>query len=247
MKKHMKQPLESSIVIDCLVVDDEPIAREGIMEYIRQIDYLRPVAQCKSATEAAALLQKNKIDLIFLDIQMPKLSGIEFVKALAAPPLVIFTTAYSEYALEGFELDVVDYLLKPISFQRFLKAVDKAQNYLHAKNKDVSITQDFFFIKCNGKIEKIIMSDVVYIEALANYVIIHTGQKQYITYLTFSGIEEQLPAHLFIRIHKSYLIAVSAIQTIDGNEIITSSTRLPLSKNYRNDVMNRIESRLIKR
>jgi len=247
MKKPMKQPLKSNTVINCLVVDDEPIAREGIMEYIRQIDYLRPVAQCKSATEAAALLQKNKIDLIFLDIQMPKLSGIEFVKALAAPPLVIFTTAYSEYALEGFELDVVDYLLKPISFQRFLKAVDKAQNYLHAKNKDVSITQDFFFIKCNGKIEKIIMSDVVYIEALANYVIIHTGQKQYITYLTFSGIEEQLPAHLFIRIHKSYLIAVSAIQTIDGNEIITSSTRLPLSKNYRNDVMNRIESRLIKR
>ena len=143
----MKQPLKSDTVIDCLVVDDEPIAREGIMEYIRQIDYLRLVGQCKSATEAASLLQKNKIDLLFLDIQMPKLSGIEFVKALADPPLIIFTTAYSEYALEGFELDVVDYLLKPISFQRFMKAVDKAQNYLHARVKDVSITRDFFFIK----------------------------------------------------------------------------------------------------
>jgi DNA-binding LytR/AlgR family response regulator len=234
-------------MINCLVVDDEPIAREGMMEYVRQIDYLNPVAQCKSAAEAAGLLQKNKIDLIFLDIQMPKLTGIEFIKALADPPLVIFTTAYSEYALEGFELDVVDYLLKPISFARFLKAVEKAQNFMNARNKEVSITNDFFFIKCNGKIEKIVMAEVIYIEAMANYVIIYTRQKKYITYLTFSGIEEQLPAELFVRIHKSYLVAISAIQTIDGDEVLTSSMRLPISKNYRHDVMSRIESRIIKR
>lgn len=234
-------------MINCLVVDDEPIAREGMMEYVRQVDYLNPVAQCKSAAEAAGLLQKNKIDLIFLDIQMPKLTGIEFVKALAEPPLVIFTTAYSEYALEGFELDVVDYLLKPISFARFLKAAEKAQSYLHARNKEVSITDDFFFIKCNGKIEKIVMADVIYIEAMANYVIIYTRQKKYITYLTFSGIEEQLPAQLFVRIHKSYLVAISAIQTIDGDEVITNLMRLPISKNYRNNVMSRIDSKFIKR
>ena len=234
-------------MINCLVVDDEPIARDGMMEYIGQIDYLNPVAQCKSAAEAAGLLQKNKIDLVFIDIQMPKLSGIEFVKALANPPLIIFTTAYSEYALEGFELDVVDYLLKPISFARFLKSVEKAQSYLHARNKEISITQDFFFIKCNGKIEKIIMADVIYIEAMSNYVIIHTRQKKYITYMTFSGIEEQLPAHLFVRIHKSFLVAIPAIQTIDGNEVITNQVRLPMSKNYRNEVMRRIEPRLIKR
>jgi DNA-binding LytR/AlgR family response regulator len=234
-------------VINCLVVDDEPIARRGIMEYIRQIDYLNAVAQCKSAAEAAGLLQKNKIDLVFLDIQMPMLTGIEFVKALADPPLIIFTTAYSEYALEGFELDVVDYLLKPISFARFLKAAEKAQSYVNARNREVSITPDFFFIKCNGKIEKIIMADVVYIEAMANYVIIHTRQKRYITYLTFSGIEEQLPTQLFVRIHKSYIVAISAIQTIDGNDVLTSSIRLPMSKNYRNEVMNRIDSRFLKR
>ncbi len=234
-------------MINCLVVDDEPIAREGILEYIRQLDYLNPVAQCKNAAEAAGWLQKGEIDLVFLDIQMPKLTGIEFVKALANPPLIIFTTAYSEYAIEGFELDVVDYLLKPISFPRFLKAVEKAQNYLHAKSKDLSITQDFFFIKCNGKIEKIVMADVIFIEAMANYVIIHTRQKKYITYLTFSGIEEQLPSQLFIRIHKSFLVAIAAIQTIDGTEVITSSASLPLSKNYRNEVLSRIESRLIKR
>ena len=247
MKTPMKQPLRSNTVINCLVVDDEPIARKGLMEYIRQIDYLYLVDQCNSAAEAAGMLQKNKVDLIFLDIQMPKLSGIEFLKALASPPLVIFTTAFSEYALEGFELDVVDYLLKPIPFPRFLKAVDKAQNYLNARNKEVSITQDCFFIKCYGKIEKIVMADVIYIEAMANYVIIHTRQKKYITYITFSGISERLPAHLFIRIHKSYLVAISAIQTIDGSDVITSSVKLPLSKNYRNDVMNRIEPRLIKR
>jgi len=234
-------------MINCLVVDDEPIAREGIMEYVRQIDYLYPVAQCKSAVEAAGLLKKHKIDLVFIDIQMPKLNGIDFVKALSDPPLIIFTTAYSEYALEGFELDVVDYLLKPISFARFLKSAEKAQSYLNAKNKEVSITEDFFFIKCNGKIEKIMLAEVIYIEAMANYVIIYTRQKKYITYLTFSGIEEQLPSHLFVRIHKSYLVAISAIQTIDGNEVITSLMRLPISKNYRNDVMNRIASRLIKR
>jgi len=234
-------------MINCLVVDDEPIAREGMMEYVRQIDYLNPIAQCKSATEAVGLLQKNKIDLIFLDIQMPKLTGIDFLKALSNPPLVIFTTAYSEYALEGFELDVVDYLLKPISFARFLKAVEKAQSYLHARDKEVSVTQDFFFIKCNGKIEKILMADVIYIEAMANYVIIHTQLKKYITYLTFSGIEEQLPYDLFVRIHKSFLVAISAIQTIDGNEVITNTMRLPMSKNYKNDVMNRIEPKFIKR
>jgi DNA-binding LytR/AlgR family response regulator len=234
-------------MINCLVVDDEPIAREGMMEYVRQVDYLNPVAQCKSAAEAAGLLQKHKIDLIFLDIQMPKLTGIEFVRALAEPPLVIFTTAYSEYALEGFELDVVDYLLKPISFARFLKAAEKAQSYLHARNKEVSITNDFFFIKCNGKIEKILMAEVIYIEAMANYVIIHTRQKKYITYLTFSGIEEQLPAELFVRIHKSFIVAIPAIQTIDGDEVITGLIRLPISKNYRNNVMSRIESRFIKR
>jgi len=243
----MKQPLRSNTVINCLVVDDEPIARKGLMEYIRQIDYLYLVDQCNSAAEAAGMLQKNKVDLVFLDIQMPKLTGIEFVKALANPPLIIFTTAFSEYALEGFELDVVDYLLKPISFPRFLKSVEKAQNYLHARNKELSITQDFFFIKCNGKIEKIVMADVIYIEAMSNYVIIHTREKKYITYLTFSGIEEQLPSNLFIRVHKSFLVAVSAIQTIDGNKVITGLVSLPLSKNYRNDVMNRIETRLFKR
>jgi DNA-binding LytR/AlgR family response regulator len=247
MKTPMKPHLPSNTMINCLVVDDEPIAREGILEYIRQIEYLNPVAQCKNAAEAVGYLHKDNIDLIFLDIQMPKLTGIEFVKALANPPMIIFTTAYAEYALEGYELDVVDYLLKPISFTRFMKSVEKALAYNNARNKDMDITADYFFIKCNGKIERIQMQDVVYIEALANYVIIHTPLKKYITYITFSGIEEQLPAQLFIRIHKSYLVAISAIQSIDGDEVVTSLMRLPLSKSFKNPVMQQIESRLIRR
>jgi len=234
-------------MINCLVVDDEPIARDGIKEYIGQIDYLCLVAECKNASEAAGLLHKNKIDLIFLDIQMPKLTGIEFIRALSEPPLIIFTTAYQQYAIEGFELDVIDYLLKPISFARFLKSVEKAQSYLKVKEHNHNIINEFFFLKCNGKIEKICVSDVIYIEAMANYVIVYTQQKKYITYVTFSGICKRLPDDLFMRIHKSYLVAVSAIKTISGDEVITSLARLPLSKSYKEKVMNKIETRFIKR
>ena len=234
-------------MINCLIVDDEPIAREGMKEYINQVDYLYLVAESKSAAEAAGLLHKNKIELVFLDIQMPSITGIEFMKALAEPPPIIFTTAYPQYALEGFELDVIDYLLKPISFARFLKSVEKAQSYLKAKDNNINITNEFFFIKCNGKIEKIFIADVIYIEAMANYVIIHTQQKKYITYITFSGICKRLPDNLFMRIHKSYMVAVSAIKTIDDDEIITSTVSLPLSKSYKEQVMNKIESKLFKR
>ena len=178
---------------------------------------------------------------------MPNLTGIEFVKALAGPPLIILTTAYPQYAIEGFELDVMDYLLKPISFARFLKSIEKVQSYLKTKDNNVNITNEFFFIKCNGKIEKIFTADVIYIEAMANYVIIHTQQKKYITYITFSGICKRLPDNLFMRIHKSYMVAVSAIKTIDGDEVITSTVRLPFSKSYKEKVMNKIEFKLIKR
>ena len=216
-------------MINCLIVDDEPIAREGMLEHIRQIDFLFPVAECKSAMEAASWLQKDKIDLIFLDIQMPKLTGIDFVKNMHTPPLVIFTTAYPEYAIEGYELDILDYLLKPISFKRFYKSALKAQDYLLKTKKDINEEADFFFLKCNQKIEKIQMTDVLYIEGMSNYIIVHTKQKKFITYLTFKAIEEQLPSRLFIRIHKSFLVSVNAIQTIDGNEITLPDCVLPIS------------------
>lgn len=235
-------------MINCLVVDDEPIARNGLMEHIRQIDFLNLVAECKSAMEATPWLQRKKIDLIFLDIQMPKLTGIDFIKNSPALPIVIFTTAYPEYAIEGYELDILDYLLKPISFNRFFKAALKAQEFLGARTShEISVLEDFFFIKSNQKIEKIVIADVLYIEGMSNYIIIHTKQKKYVAYLTFKGIEEKLPQSMFIRIHKSFLVSIHAIQSIDGNEIKMEKNTLPISKNYKEEVMNKIGERLFKR
>ncbi len=235
-------------MINCLVVDDEPMARNGLIEHIRQIDFLFPVAECKSAMEATTWLQKKNIDLIFLDIQMPKLTGIDFIKTSPALPAVIFTTAYPEYAIEGYELDILDYLLKPVSFNRFLKAALKAQEFLGARTRhEISASEDFFFIKCNQKIEKITMADVLYVEGMSNYIIIHTKQKKYIAYLTFKGIEDRLPQNLFIRIHKSFLVSINAIQSIEANEIRLEKVSLPVSKNYKEEVMNKIGERLFKR
>lgn len=234
-------------MINCMVVDDEPIARQGLMEHIMQIDFLNPAAECKDAVEAAGCLQKKNIDLIFLDIQMPKITGIDFLKNLQHPPLVVFTTAYPEYALQGFELDVLDYLLKPISFTRFLKSALKAQDYLLRSRRESLPSTDYFFIKSNQKIEKIKLDEVLYIEGMNNYIIIHTKHKKHIAYLTFKGIEERLPPHQFVRIHKSFLVAINAIQTIETNEVKLENCILPVSKHYREEVLSTIGDRLFKR
>ncbi|MBS1746839.1 MAG: response regulator transcription factor [Bacteroidetes bacterium] len=235
-------------MINCLIVDDEPIARAGMKEHIKQVEFLNCVAECRSALEAKQWMQSKQIDLIFLDIQMPKLTGIDFVKNIQNPPLIVFTTAYPDYAVEGFELDILDYLLKPISFARFYKASVKAYDYLNLKNKyTLSGQEDYFFIKCNQKIEKIKVSDVLYIEGLSNYIQVHTLKRKYITYLTFKGVEEQLPPHLFIRIHKSFLVSINAIKTIDGNEVILENISLPISRSYKDEVLARISDKMLKR
>ncbi|MBS1520590.1 MAG: response regulator transcription factor [Bacteroidetes bacterium] len=235
-------------MINCLIVDDEPIARQGIMEYIDQVEFLHAAAVCKNAIEASSALQNNHIDLVFLDIQMPKITGIDFLKNLSNPPLVIFTTAFPEYAIEGYELNVMDYLLKPISFERFFKAVLKVQAYLSLRLRhEVTQVENYFFIKSNQKIEKVLIEDILYVEALSNYVILYTKNKKHIVYMSFKGMESQLPEGLFIKIHKSYIVAVNAIQTIDNNEVILADHILPISKSYRMQVMQRIERNLFKR
>ncbi|MEP6747486.1 MAG: LytTR family DNA-binding domain-containing protein [Bacteroidota bacterium] len=235
-------------MINCLVIDDEPIARQGLLEHIRQIDFLHAAGECKSPLEAIGFMQKNKVDLLYLDIQMPKMNGIDFIKSYAILPPVILTTAYSEYAIEGYELDVLDYLLKPISFSRFFKSALKAQEYLNLKNKNNPAPKDeYFFIKSNQKIEKILTGEVLYVEGMANYIIVHTAQKKYIAYLTFKGIEEQLPSQLFIRIHRSYLVAIHAIKSINPEEVVLQNISLPISKNYKDQVMELVEKRLFKR
>ncbi|HEY9001922.1 MAG TPA: LytTR family DNA-binding domain-containing protein [Mucilaginibacter sp.] len=235
-------------MINCLIVDDEPIARQGILEYIDQVEFLHAAAVCKNAIEASSALQNNHIDLVFLDIQMPKITGIDFLKNLSNPPLVIFTTAFPEYAIEGYELNVMDYLLKPISFERFFKAVLKVQAYLSLRLRhEVTQVENYFFIKSNQKIEKVLIEDILYVEALSNYVILYTKNKKHIVYMSFKGMESQLPEGLFIKIHKSYIVAVNAIQTIDNNEVILADHILPISKSYRTQVMQRIERNLFKR
>ena len=233
--------------LKCLIIDDEPIAREGIKEYISEIDFLDCVAECKNAIEAINVLQSRHIDLMFLDIQMPKVSGLEFYKNLINPPLAIIITAYQEYAIEGYEMDIVDYLLKPASFTRFIKAVNKARSvhsYMRSGNKSNS---KFFFVKCNQKIEKIIFNDIVYVESLSNYVVIHTKTKKHITYLTFKSIEEYLPTDKFIRIHRGYIVAMQAITAIDGNELILGQKSLPIGKSFKEEVMRIIDHFLFKR
>ena len=235
-------------MINCLVIDDEPIARKGILEHIKEINFLNAVGECKSPIEATSFLQKNKVDLLFLDIQMPKMNGIDFLKNNVSLPPVIFTTAFSEYAIEGYELDILDYLLKPISFNRFYKSALKAKEFIEGKLlPKPSEKDDFFFIKSNQKIEKIFNQDVLYIEGMANYIIIHCKEKKYVSYLTFKSLEEQLPPQLFIRIHRSYLVAVNAIRSYNHEELTLPNITLPISKNYKELVMEHLEKWLIKR
>ncbi len=235
-------------MIKCLVVDDEPIARKGIIEHIEQVDFLSVVAECKNGVDAAILLKSESIDLIFLDIQMPQLNGIDFLKSLTHPPLVIFTTAYPQYAIEGFDLDVLDYLLKPISFSRFFKATLKAKEFIQKQSQIVvQDNADYFFVKVNQKLEKIKTADVFYIESMSNHVIIHTALRKYVAYLTFKGIEEKLPSDSFFRIHKSYIVNVQRIDAIDANEILMGTLKLPLGKSYRDEILKKIETRLFKR
>lgn len=237
--------------LQCLIIDDEPVARKVIREYIEDTDFLALLGEAENPVKAGIMMQEKHTDLVFLDIQMPRMSGIDFLKTAQSLPMAVITTAYPEYALQGFELDVLDYLIKPIGFDRFLKAAHKAREYHQMKTGggggDPEFMQQAFFIKCDRKIEKIVISDIVYVQALANYVVIHTQQRKYVTYITFKGIEERLPQDSFVRIHKSYLVALSAISNIDHNKVSISRTILPLSKHYKQQAMEKIRPFVVKK
>lgn len=228
--------------IRCIIVDDEPLARKGLKEYIADVNFLELAGEYDSPIKAAEMLQQEQIDLMFLDIQMPRMTGIEFLRSLPLPPQVIFTTAYPDYAVESFELNVLDYLVKPISFERFMKAV------LKAKNQQQKNTTDYFFIKCDNKLEKIAYQDILFAEALQNYVAIHTSSRKFITYLTFKGVEDYLPGDKFVKVHKSFIVALDKIDSIEGNELLIGSSHIPISRNLKEEVMERIlNNRYLKR
>jgi DNA-binding LytR/AlgR family response regulator len=230
-----------------LIVDDEPVARKIVQEFVEELDWLQLVGQAESPLKAINVLAKSSVDLLFLDIEMPQMSGLELLKNLPNPPVVIVTTAYPQYALEGFELSVLDYLLKPISMERFLKAALKAKAFFEQKNKTITPTADYFFVKCDGNIERIELRELLYVKALENYIIIQTAQRKYITYLTMKGLEEYLPTKQFVKIHKSYLVPIAKIDRIEGNEVHIGNEKLPLSRNLRAEVLERIEGKLVKR
>lgn len=234
----------------CLVVDDEPVSRKILREFIEEVDFLALGGEAENPLQVNKILLDKRIDLIFLDIQMPKMSGIDFLKSVSKLPPVILTTAYSEYALQGFELEVLDYLLKPIKFERFFKAVSKlgSDNQNKKELNEEKKKTEYFFIKCDQQLERINLSELLFVQAMSNYVIFQTRQRKYITYLTIKGVEEKLPKEEFIRIHKSFLVSVRAIQSIDGDEVkITDQIRLPISKFYKTETIKKISPFIFKR
>ena len=237
-----------SATIKCIITDDEPFARKGLQGYIAQIDFLELKGVCENALELNSLLKKESVDLLFLDIEMPYLTGIEFLRQLPAPPRVIFTTAYEKYAVQGFELEVLDYLMKPISFDRFFRAANKAFDYFKQQNQNTGSTGDYIFVKADSKLEKIAFADILFAEALENYVAIYTREKKIITHLTLKMLQEKLPAQSFVQPHKSYLIAIDKIGSIEGNMLHIAQYTVPISKYQKEEIMEKIvNSKLLKR
>ena len=231
--------------INCAIIDDEPLSRKGLKEYLADISFLNLVAEFSNPVEAADSISIKEIDLLFLDIEMPRITGVDFLKTLSNPPAVIFTTAYSRYALDGFELNALDYLVKPISFDRFLKACLKAKEYfeLRSANKKLPGTPaatDHFFIKADNKLIRIALDKILFIEAVQNYVTIHTSTKKYLSYLTFRSVEEYLPPGKFIKVHKSYIVSAAKIDSIEGNDIRMGTHHIPVSRNLKEEVMSQL-------
>lgn len=231
-------------MIKTLIVDDEPLALDIIESYIEKIPDLELVARCDNAIDANEILQKEHIDLLILDIQMPQMTGIELVKSLRVAPKVIFTTAYSEYAVEGFELDAVDYLLKPVAFDRFMKAVNKVKD--DTDKSTVASDDDFFFVKADKKLMKIHFNEILYIEGLKDYVIIKKEVGRVIALQTMKSLEAKLPSNIFMRVHRSYIVNIAKIKAVVGNslELIENGKTkdIPIGKNYKEDLITIIES-----
>lgn len=234
-----------------VIIDDEPVARKGIEKYVEQTVFLSLIGSFSSPTKLHIEAKKENVDLLLLDIKLHKLNGLDFYKSLGeSAPFVIIISAYSEYALDGFELNVTDYLVKPVPYDRFLKAVLKVKELFELKktsNVEYDAKENYFFIKSDLKFQRINLEDILFIEGMSNYVIIHTESKKFITYLTFRGLLEKLPKNDFVRIHKSYVVSLRKIDSIDVNEVKIGLVNLPLSKYYKETVMSVINERLFRR
>ncbi|MTI87488.1 MAG: response regulator transcription factor [Balneolaceae bacterium] len=223
--------------MNCIIVDDEPSAREILEGYIKDAPGLELQKVCSDALEAIEFLKEQQIDLIFLDVNMPRLSGISFLKSLNNPPKVIMTTAYSEYALEGYELDVVDYLLKPFSFERFLKAVDKVSRHRTSPAKEKIIT-----VKANGKLYRIELDDILYVESKGDYITLNMKNDKLTYNQTMKGFAAEVPSDQFVRVHKSFIVSLGHIKYLEGNQVKIDDTYIPVGATYREEFRKKFES-----
>jgi DNA-binding LytR/AlgR family response regulator len=237
--------------LKCIIIDDEPIARKILQEFVEEIDYLELIGEAENPLKAMPLLNDNDVDIIFLDINMPKIKGIDFLKNLKTNASIIMTTAYPEYAVEAFGLDVLDYLVKPISFDRFLKACNKAKEIRELKKTthfQPAKANDHFFIKCDSQIEKVFYNDLVYAEAMLNYVMLYTSAKKMMVYVTIKNLEEQLPSDTFIKVHKSFIVNINKIKSIEGNILDIGNEKITISQSLREKVIAEIvKDKMIKR
>jgi len=234
--------------LNCIIVDDEPLARKGLEKYVEQIDFLQLKATCKNAMQANTILKEESIDLLFLDIEMPLLSGIEFLRARTDAPAVIFTTAYPKYALEGYQFDVIDYLLKPISFERFLQACNKALRLIPSKKEVNQQEEPFIFVKTDKQLVKLKIADILYIEAMQNYIVFYTQTEKIIALVPLKNIFELLSKEEFLQIHKSYIVAKNKVEAITGNQLVINQQKLPISTRMRKKVIEALTgSRLLKK
>jgi DNA-binding LytR/AlgR family response regulator len=239
------------MTLNCVIIDDEPIARKLLQEYIEETDFLVLVGTAENPLKATSLINSLELDLIFLDINMPKMNGFDFLRSTHNLPMVIMTTAYGQYALEGFEMAVIDYLVKPFSLERFLKASQKALELKTLKQKKLILEKaepEYFYVKCDGKIEKVIYDELVYIEAMANYVTLYTLHDKLIVYLTIKGILEKLPPEKFMQVHKSHIVNINNVKTIEGNMLHLGATKITIGLSFLDEVMKRLlKDRFIKR
>jgi len=242
-------------MIRCLVVDDEPLALDILVDYIEKVPFLELIKSTTSAFEALSIVQQDQVDLVFLDVQMPELTGIQFLKILNGKCKVILTTAYSQYALDGYELDISDYLLKPIAFDRFYKAVGKVQNQFQpvqaaavvppVQEKVLSQSPDFIFVKTEHRIQKIYINDILYIEGLKDYISIFTPTERIITLQHMKKMEEVLPCNRFARVHKSYIVSIDKIESIERSRIQIGDKTIPIGDTYRDSFFKQIEDKNI--
>lgn len=225
--------------INCIIVDDEPLSQDILKDYVASCSELNLLGTFPNALEAREAILEEQTDLVLLDINMPKLSGIGLMKSLPNPPLVIFVTAYPEFAIDGFELDAIDYLLKPVSYERFIKAINRVNDKMQ-NNRPTDNSGDHILVKADKKMYRLDYNDLFYIEAQGDYIKIHSDNRTLMVYGSLTGFEEKLPSDRFLRIHKSYVVSLSKIEYIEGNQIRINATFLPISLKYRDELMARL-------